>query len=156
MKINRFIVACPGAWRGMLLSMVLFTMLGACGSGATPPPSTSSDPSTNSSSPESTGEAIFNDIVLERNGIAVQGCIACHAVDPAIGDLVGPNLAGIATRATERVPGITAEEYLRTSILDPAAYTVEGFDPSTKPMNYGELLTDADLDSLIAYLMTLE
>ena len=48
------------------------------------------------------------------------------AVDEAdVRDRRLPSLAGVGTRAADRVPGMTAEEYLRESILYPSAYVVE-------------------------------
>jgi hypothetical protein len=41
--------------------------------------------------------------------------------------IVGPSLANVASRASEHKPGLSAEEYIRESILDPNAYIVEGF-----------------------------
>jgi len=39
----------------------------------------------------------------------------------------GPSFQGISKRAGDRVPGLSAVEYLRQSIVDPSAYMVEGF-----------------------------
>lgn len=79
-------------------------------------------------------------------------CFTCHTVGG--GKLVGPDLAGVADRAGERVPNQSAEEYVRTSILDPGAYVVEGF-PDAMPRNLGRQLTSAEIDGLVAYLLTL-
>ena len=68
--------------------------------------------------------------------------------------MVGPSFAGVATRAETRVPGMTAEEYLRQSILDPNAYIVEGFEPDMAPPNFAEILTDEQVDDLVAFMMT--
>ena len=51
---------------------------------------------------------------------------------------------------------MTADEYLRQSILDPDAYVVDGF-PSGQMLDiYDERLTEADIDALVAYLLTLD
>ena len=50
---------------------------------------------------------------------------------------------------------MSAEEYLRQSILDPNAYIVEGFEPDMAPPNFAEILSDEQVDDLIAFLMTL-
>ena len=70
--------------------------------------------------------------------------------------LVGPSFDGIATRAAGRVPGLSAEEYLRESILDPDAYVVDGFPAGQMLQNFSELLTEEEIDSLVAFLLTLE
>ena len=82
------------------------------------------------------------------------GCRVCHSIKP--GEIkVGPSLAGIATRAATRVPGMTAEEYIRQSIEDPGAYIVEGF-PDVMLPDMAEKLSDQDMEDLIAFLMTLK
>jgi hypothetical protein len=69
---------------------------------------------------------------------------------------VGPSFAGIGNRAENRVPGLSAEEYLRQSILEPDAYIVEGYPSGLMVPNLGETLTDAQIDDLVAFLMTLK
>ena len=83
------------------------------------------------------------------------GCRICHSLDPGL-VLIGPSLDGIATRAATRVPGLSAEEYIRQSILDPNAYVVEGFPAGQMLQNFGELLSGEDIDNLVAFLLTLE
>jgi ferredoxin/mono/diheme cytochrome c family protein len=83
------------------------------------------------------------------------GCSVCHSVTPGV-ERVGPNLSGVGLVAGSRVPGLTAEEYLRQSILDPDAYVVEGFPSGQMLDNYEETLTDEDIDALVAYLITLD
>jgi mono/diheme cytochrome c family protein len=97
------------------------------------------------------GEKLFNMRYLETSG---RQCHYCHKVKEEDSGLI--SLIGIATIAGERVEGMTAEEYLRQSILDPRAYLVEGFDPEGMPEIYGEILSEEDINNLIAYLMTLE
>ena len=82
------------------------------------------------------------------------GCRLCHSLKPDE-VRVGPSLAGIATRAATRVPGMSAEEYIRESILHPDAYIVPGFD-NKMPSYISENLSKQDLDDLVAFLMTLK
>ncbi|MGD2101982.1 MAG: hydrogenase iron-sulfur subunit [Acidimicrobiia bacterium] len=94
-----------------------------------------------------TGEQIF----LSSTG----GCSVCHSVRPGV-ERVGPNLSAVALVAGSRVQGLDAGQYLRQSILEPDAYVVEGF-PSGQMLDiYEETLTEADIDALVAYLMTLD
>ncbi|MDJ0791750.1 MAG: 4Fe-4S binding protein [Acidimicrobiia bacterium] len=91
-----------------------------------------------------------------RNSLGVgAGCRVCHSLRAGV-TIVGPSLANVASEAGSRVPGMTAEEYLRQSIVDPNAYIVEGFDPNVMPQYFGETLTEDELDSLVAFLLTLE
>lgn len=77
------------------------------------------------------------------------GCVGCHGAE----DASGPTLQGVATRAGERVEGMSAEEYLHQSLVEPEAYVVEGFEPIMP--SYAEQPEDV-LNDLVAYLMTLE
>lgn len=81
-------------------------------------------------------------------------CAQCHALakDTVV---IGPSLAGIATRAQSRVPGYDAQAYLERSILIPDDYLVEGF-ANTMPTNFGKELTSEELTAVVAYLMTLK
>jgi mono/diheme cytochrome c family protein len=81
-------------------------------------------------------------------------CGVCHSTKPG-DDGVGPSLAGVGTRAAERVPGMTAEQYLRESILDPAAYVVEGYRGDQMLPIYDERLSTDQLDALVEYLLSL-
>ena len=83
------------------------------------------------------------------------GCRLCHSLEPGV-VLVGPSLAGVATRAEARVPGLTAAEYLRQSIVDPNAYVVDGFPKGQMFQNFARVLTAEQIDSLVAFLLTLK
>lgn len=98
-----------------------------------------------STDPVARGRALFSR--------APANCATCHLLEPdAV--RVGPSLAGIAARAATRVPGQSAEEYIRNSILNPSDYIVEGF-PDAMQKNLGEALSSQDINDLITYLMTL-
>lgn len=82
-------------------------------------------------------------------------CSTCHqTVSGQVGFSVGPNLAGIAERAGMRVGGLTAEEYLRQSVLEPGRYIVSGYR-NMMYADYDSYLTDQNIQDLIAYLLTL-
>ena len=96
------------------------------------------------------GAALFSSAGFGQN----LGCEVCHSLDP--GDrLVGPPLAGIGTVAGDRIPGMTAEQYILESIVDPDAYTLEGYPEGQMLDDYDERLTPAELEAMVAYLMTL-
>jgi cytochrome c oxidase subunit 2 len=86
-----------------------------------------------------------------------KGCSACHSIDGS--PKVGPTLKGVfGHRMTVLTGGkerqITADEaYLRKSLLDPASDVVKGFPPIMPPQK--GVLSDAEIDALIAYLKTL-
>ncbi|MBC7811217.1 MAG: c-type cytochrome, partial [Burkholderiales bacterium] len=81
-------------------------------------------------------------------------CATCHALEPDV-VIVGPSLAGVATRAGERIFGQSAEEYLRNSILHPSEFVVPGF-PDVMARSLGDALSGDEISALIAFLLTLE
>ena len=81
-------------------------------------------------------------------------CAACHSLSPDT-VVVGPSLDGIATRAADRVEGMTAEQYLQVSILKPGAYLVEGFE-DLMPADLAKRLSGEEFDALVTYLLVLQ
>jgi mono/diheme cytochrome c family protein len=118
-----------------VLLIALAAFLGACSTGALAPDDLTKQ--------ETRGMRLFT-----------ANCASCHTTS---GDsvIVGPPLAGIANRAVERVPGQSASEYLRTSIVEPDAYINEGFN-DLMPKTFGSIFTDEEIEALVAFLMTLE
>ncbi len=103
------------------------------------------------------GAALFAGDVAIAGFVACRGC---HSVDPAAGDGLGPNLAGIALRAGSRIPGVAADEYIRGSILVHDDFVVPGFEAglarAVVGRDFGEILSDQDIADLTAYLLTLD
>ncbi|MCC6628112.1 MAG: cytochrome c [Chloroflexi bacterium] len=79
---------------------------------------------------------------------AANGCAGCHQVGGQ-GGTIGPNLSNIGTTAATRVPGKSAEEYIRESITSPNAHVVQGYTAGLMPVMP---LQPADLDALVKYL----
>ncbi len=81
------------------------------------------------------------------------GCNACHKLtDAGATGLVGPALDGIGSRAGNIVPGQTAEEYIRTSIVKPTAYITPNYQP-VMPGDYGQRMSEAEIETLVQYLL---
>ncbi len=76
-------------------------------------------------------------------------CGACHGAE----DGAGPALTGMGERAATRVDGMTAEEYLHESIVDPSAYVVDGF-ADIMPKGFADQFSDQELSDLVAYILT--
>ena len=79
------------------------------------------------------------------------GCLACHGLGRE--GLRAPDLAGIGGRAAERVPGLSAEEYLQQAFKDPCAYVVEGYD-CIMPPTLAQALGPAKITAVIAFLQS--
>jgi mono/diheme cytochrome c family protein len=97
------------------------------------------------------GEELFAQSVIGSQA----GCRTCHSLEPGV-TLVGPSMAGIGGLAETRVPDMSADEYLRQSILEPDAYVVEGFPAGTMPKVWGDVLTEEQVDQLVDYLLQLK
>lgn len=97
------------------------------------------------------GEKLFASAVIGTQA----GCITCHSLTPNE-VIVGPSMAGIASRAGSTVSGQSAEEYIRESILTPDAHLVETFPAGTMPQVWGDELSDEQLNQIVAYLLTLK
>jgi len=95
-------------------------------------------------------------------------CASCHDVMRSLpGGDVCPNLGNIATEAARivrrhdyRGKARDAAGYIRESIVDPNAYIVPGSayrgddGQSIMPKIFGQTLSSAELDDLVAFLMT--
>lgn len=93
---------------------------------------------------------------------AKAGCAGCHTIPgvPNAVGLVGPDLSKIGAEAAGRKSGMSAEDYIRESILDPAAFIApqcpNGECPAgVMPPNMGERLDTSDIDLIVSYLLTL-
>jgi mono/diheme cytochrome c family protein len=81
------------------------------------------------------------------------GCGACHRLaDAGTNGNIGPPLDDLSSVAGDREPGVSAEEYVRESLLDPDAFTVEGFQAGVMP-SYEGRLDEKQLRELVNYLL---
>lgn len=83
-------------------------------------------------------------------------CLGCHGVTPDAADTLGPNLAKVAGRAAANPGGLSAADWLRRATVNPGAEIAPGYNPGLMPENYGEQFSAAELDALVAYMLTLE
>jgi cytochrome c oxidase subunit II len=75
-----------------------------------------------------------------------QQCGTCHALaDAGTTAEVGPDL--------DKVLAGKNADFIRKSIVDPNAEIAPGFQPNVMPGNFGELLSQQQLDSLVEYLL---
>lgn len=104
-----------------------------------------------------TGNASQGKIIFSTACGDAPSCSSCHAVLAGgfrRGGAVAPNLSGISQRAELRIPGLSAEEYLHTSIVTPSRYLVEGYLDQMY-QGYADIFSAQDIADLIAYLLTL-
>ena len=106
------------------------------------------------------GAAIFQRMINMPDG-AVWSCTQCHSVTPDELRLIGPGLWNVVNRAPTRVEGQDALTYIYNSILHPNDFIVPPdasgapYPENLMPQYYSEVLTQAELAELIAYLETL-
>lgn len=81
-------------------------------------------------------------------------CAVCHSLQ-ADTVIVGPSLAGIASRAGMAEPDEDAATYIRESIMEPSAHIVDGYN-DLMPPTLSQLLSEDDVTALVGYLLTLQ
>jgi cytochrome c oxidase subunit II len=95
--------------------------------------------------------AAWGKYLIQSNKYA---CAGCHYLpDAGIAGLTGPTWVGLADKADERVPTQPPRVYVQHSILYPNEYVVPGYPANLMPQNYGELMDDTDLESIVDYLL---
>ena len=120
---------------------------------STPPPPCIAD----DDSPEARGCDLFVSPPPEV-GAQPLWCSTCHTIEGLSQGLIGPDLTHIGTEAATRIPGSSAEQYIRESIKDPAAFIcpVERCTPGLMTSAIVGGLTDEQVDDLVAFLLTLK
>ncbi len=150
-------VKCIVVWAGLVV-MVLVAACGDDDADTTTQSPVTTEAATTTIRAATVGDPERGRQIWEDGGGGVSGgCSACHSVDGSekIGNLRAPTWQGISGRAGDRVPGLSAEEYLRESIVDPAAYIVDGYFADSMPKGFKILLSEEDVDGLVAFLLTL-
>lgn len=132
--------------RLVVIGLVMSLLLAACGGGG------QQQGATGAGSAER-GKALYNQTTIGPN--SAPGCVTCHSLEPDK-VIVGPSHAHIATVAETAVPGMSAAEYLRESIVNPDAHVTEGFPAGVMYQNYGKDLTEQEINDLVAFLLTLK
>ena len=93
----------------------------------------------------SSGETLFT---------GAGGCLACHGLGTRAPNLLidHAGTGTIGVRCANRVPGEECKAYLYSSMVDPNAYLVEGFEPIMPDMRRS--LSNAQIWALVAYLQS--
>ncbi len=133
--------------RTLFTLLLTALLLSACGTG---PRDGSGDNSAVDQLPP--GDAARGEVLFASTDLGAPACTTCHALDTT--SRVGPGMGGYSQIAGQRVDGFSAEQYSYQSIVNPAAYLVEGY-ANVMSINYAQLLTPQQIADLIAYMLTL-
>lgn len=151
--------------RHLVIGLLCIGLLTACGGeeGTATPPQASSPTVAMQSLPP--GDAERGALLFQQTLLGSRpepGCITCHSLQPGT-TLVGPSLAGVATRAATIItdPGYqgtakNAAEYLYESIHSPNLYLAPGFAADLMRPTFATELTTQEQADLVAYLLILQ
>ena len=134
MRTRVFLLAC------------LVAILSGCGSGTLVAPTAAtvvgSVPTTS---------AVKGDAAAGKTIFASSGCGGCHTFKAAgTAGKVGPDLDNLATDAQKAGQG-PVDQYTMTSIKNPSAYVVPGFNDGVMP-SFGSQLSDKQIADLAEFL----
>jgi mono/diheme cytochrome c family protein len=118
----------------------------AAGETATEPGETTTEPAgTTTEATQPPPAPSQGDPAAGRQVFLAQGCGGCHTFSAAgTNGTVGPNL-------DEALQGKDAE-FVRESIVDPNTEVASGFAPNVMPQDYGQQLSQKQLNDLVAFL----
>ena len=109
--------------------------------------------SNENTNPLSQGEQLFKQ---QRIGfVQAPGCILCHSLQQGI-IVAGPSLYAIGERANQIKPNMNAQQYIYESIIDPAAYVVEGYRHDLMYPHYANDLEAEEIKALVDFLISLK
>ncbi len=98
------------------------------------------------------------DAVAEQGALVFNGkgqCSACHTVDPSAPPGRCPDLTDIGINAANRVPGMSAKDYLIESLYEPEKYLVTGYGKIMPPVWKAPIaLSKLEIEAVIAYLQS--
>ena len=137
----------------LVVLSALILVLAACGGGGDSGSSSGGDEGgggTTAGNAEN-GEKLYKQTTI--GSASAPGCITCHSLEEGV-VLVGPSHYGVATRSANAVAGMSAEEYIRESIVDPDAHIVDGFTAGIMYQNYGTELPESQINDIVAFLVT--
>lgn len=125
--------------KALLTAVIAALSLGAaaCSSDEPAPPATVQ-------AVTSTGRDLFEERIVGIN----PGCVTCHSLQEGV-TIVGPSLFDVSSRD----PELTDAQYIRESIVAPDSFVVEGFSAGQMSADWETYLSDAQIDSLVDFLL---
>ncbi len=129
------------------------------------PPTDVPAPTTAAVAAAPSGDPVAGQVVFNQSYTTTSGqwaCSLCHSISPDELRGIGPGQWNVAIRAETRVEGQSAYEYLHTAIVAPNDFIVPPdasgvpYPANLMPQNYAEVLTEQELEDVIAYLFTLQ
>jgi mono/diheme cytochrome c family protein len=103
--------------------------------------------------PTPSPDELEDPVARGQNVFLGNGCGGCHTIEGLTAGTVGPNQTTIGASAETRIPGMSAEDYILESILDPSAHVVEGYQDNVMLKNYGDLIASDQIADLVAFLL---
>ncbi len=94
------------------------------------------------------------DRVAKGQVVFKQRCAGCHATKPDASLMRGPSLAGIGKDAATRKAGVSAEQFLLESIIDPKAFRTDDAT-GIMPQRVAAGLSEQAVRDLVLYLSSL-
>jgi len=91
--------------------------------------------------------------IAKGRAVFIETCARCHAFERIAAKEKGPDLTRIAADAADRAPGMSAEDYIRESVLLPQAHIAPEFDSGAAPLHCGAVLSASNLDAVTAFLL---
>lgn len=89
----------------------------------------------------------------EESFTGAGGCTVCHTIEGISAGTLGPDLTRIGTGASNRIAGVSAEDYIDESIRNPGAFVVEGFPPGLMPTDLEARLEGQQIEALVQFLL---
>ncbi|HUS94323.1 MAG TPA: c-type cytochrome [Patescibacteria group bacterium] len=114
--------------------------------------------------PDTVEELPDGDAENGRDVFQLNGCAVCHGDPEDVNSVatVGPWLGNIGNDAATRILGMSAEQYIYESVLDPTSFVAPECpngpcnDPSVMRQDYPNLMSEQDMADLVQFYMTLK
>jgi hypothetical protein len=104
-------------------------------------------------------DTILDELIREPAMLYISmGCIDCHYLEEPqdgilLNNLIAPSLGNLPDLAASRIEGLDAVTYVHTSIIDPDAFIVDGYEAGIMPFSYADEMTEAEINALVQWLL---